>query len=62
MSRSSHFWGNLFSDSRIKKDVINKQIEIFDSTTISLFQDILKSKNCVKWSITACLTSLIDFL
>lgn len=29
------------SDSRIK-DVINKQIEIFDSTTISLFQDILK--------------------
>jgi transposase len=29
------------SDSRIKK-VINKQIEIFDSTTISLFQDILK--------------------
>lgn len=31
----------LFSDSRIKQ-VINKQIEIFDSTTISLFQDILK--------------------
>jgi hypothetical protein len=31
----------VFSDSRIK-DVINKQIEIFDSTTISLFQDILK--------------------
>jgi len=29
------------SDSRIK-DVINKQIEIFDSTTISLFKDILK--------------------
>lgn len=29
------------SDSRVK-DVINKQIEIFDSTTISLFQDILK--------------------
>ncbi len=34
-------YGHLFSDSRIK-DVINKQIEIFDSTTISLFQDILK--------------------
>jgi hypothetical protein len=32
---------NIFSDSRIK-DVINKQIEIFDSTTISLFKDILK--------------------
>ena len=31
----------LFSDSRIKQ-VINKQIAIFDSTTISLFQDILK--------------------
>ena len=31
----------LFSDSRIKQ-VINKQIEIFDSTTISLFEDILK--------------------
>jgi hypothetical protein len=31
----------VFSDSRIK-DVINKQIEIFDSTTISLFKDILK--------------------
>lgn len=31
----------LFSDSRIKQ-VIKKQIEIFDSTTISLFQDILK--------------------
>lgn len=29
------------SDSRIK-DVINKQIKIFDSTTISLFKDILK--------------------
>jgi hypothetical protein len=28
-------------DSRVK-DVINKQIEIFDSTTISLFKDILK--------------------
>lgn len=28
------------SDSRIK-DVIDKQIKIFDSTTISLFQDIL---------------------
>lgn len=32
---------DVFSDSRIK-DVINKQIEIFDSTTISLFKDILK--------------------
>lgn len=32
---------HLISDSRIKK-VINKQIEIFDSTTISLFQDIMK--------------------
>lgn len=31
----------MISDSRIK-DVINKQIEIFDSTTISLFKDILK--------------------
>lgn len=31
----------MFSDSRIR-DVIKKQIEIFDSTTISLFQDILK--------------------
>lgn len=31
----------LISDSRVK-DVIKKQIEIFDSTTISLFQDILK--------------------
>ena len=34
-------YGYLFSDSRVK-DVINKQIEIFDSTTISLFKDILK--------------------
>jgi len=32
---------HLISDSRIK-DIINKQIEIFDSTTISLFQDIMK--------------------
>lgn len=31
----------LFSDSRIYQ-VIKKQIEIFDSTTINLFQDILK--------------------
>ena len=31
----------VFSDSRIKQ-VIKKQIEIFDSTVISLFQDILK--------------------
>ena len=35
-------YSHVFSDSRIKK-VINKQIEIFDSTTISLFKDILKS-------------------
>lgn len=34
-------YGHLLSDSRIK-DVIKKQVEIFDSTTISLFQDILK--------------------
>lgn len=34
-------YGNHISDSRIKQ-VINKQIEIFDSTTISLFKDILK--------------------
>jgi hypothetical protein len=34
-------YGHVFSDSRIK-DVINKQIQIFDSTTISLFKDILK--------------------
>lgn len=34
-------YGYLFSDSRVKA-VINKQIEIFDSTTISLFKDILK--------------------
>jgi len=34
-------YGHHMSDSRIK-DVINKQIEIFDSSTISLFQDILK--------------------
>jgi hypothetical protein len=32
---------DVFSDSRIK-DVINRQIEIIDSTTISLFKDILK--------------------
>lgn len=32
---------HLISDSRIL-DVINKQIEIFDSTTISLFKEILK--------------------
>jgi hypothetical protein len=31
---------HVLSDSRIK-DVINKQIEIFDSTTMSLFKDIL---------------------
>jgi hypothetical protein len=34
-------YGDLISDSRIK-DLIKKQLEIFDSTTISLFQDILK--------------------
>jgi len=34
-------YGHFISDSRIK-DVINKQIEIFDSTTISLFNDVLK--------------------
>jgi hypothetical protein len=34
-------YSHVFSDSRIK-EVINKQIEIFDSTTISLFKDILK--------------------
>lgn len=32
---------DVISDSRFK-DVINRQIEIFDSTTISLFKDILK--------------------
>lgn len=32
---------HIISDSRIKA-VINKQIEIFDSTTISLFHDLLK--------------------
>jgi len=34
-------YSHVFSDSRIK-EVINKQIEIFDSTTISLFKDFLK--------------------
>jgi len=34
-------YNHVFSDSRVR-DVINKQIEIFDSTTISLFKDILK--------------------
>jgi hypothetical protein len=34
-------YGRVFSDSRVK-NVIDKQIEIFDSTTISLFKDILK--------------------
>ena len=34
-------YGHYISDSRIK-DVINKQIKIFDSSTISLFKDILK--------------------
>ncbi len=32
---------HLISDSRIKQ-IINKQITIFDSTIVSLFQDILK--------------------
>ncbi|QTD37265.1 DUF4372 domain-containing protein [Polaribacter batillariae] len=32
-------YGSFLSDSRIK-DVINKQIKIFDSSTISLFKDI----------------------
>jgi hypothetical protein len=32
---------HVFSDSRIK-EAIQKQVKIFDSTTISLFQDILK--------------------
>jgi len=36
-----HTYGHFISDSRIK-DIINKQIEIFDSTTISLFKDILR--------------------
>lgn len=34
-------YGHHLSDSRIK-DVIKKQVEIFDSTTISLFKDILR--------------------
>jgi hypothetical protein len=33
---------DVISDSRFK-DVINRQVEIFDSTTISLFQEILKN-------------------
>ncbi len=52
MRRSSDVFGSIYnqllskyghhiSDSRIK-DVIKKQIEIVDSTTISLFKDILK--------------------
>lgn len=36
-----HQYGHLLSDSRIK-EVIHKQIQIFDSMTISLFKDILK--------------------
>lgn len=35
-------YGSFLSDSRIK-DVINKQVKIFDSTTISLFKDIIGS-------------------
>ncbi|MCS5099139.1 hypothetical protein L2U97_14085, partial [Staphylococcus aureus] len=34
-------YGDFLSDSRIK-DVIKKQVKIFDSTTISLFKDILE--------------------
>lgn len=34
-------YGSFLSDSRIKT-VINKQVKIFDSTTISLFKDILE--------------------
>ena len=34
-------YGHFISDSRIK-DVIMKQIEIFDSTTISLYNDVMK--------------------
>jgi len=33
--------GHVYSDSRIK-DIINKYIEIFDRTIISLYKDILK--------------------
>jgi hypothetical protein len=33
-------YGSVLSDSRIK-DVINKQVKIVDSSTISLFKDIL---------------------
>jgi hypothetical protein len=38
-------YGHVISDIRFKK-VINKQIEFFDSTVISLFQDILKCVGC----------------
>lgn len=34
-------YGHILSDSRIK-NILHKQIQIFDSTTISLFKDILK--------------------
>jgi len=34
-------YGHFISDSRIK-DVIKKQIEIFDSTTISLYKEVMK--------------------
>jgi hypothetical protein len=34
-------YGHFISDSRIK-DIIKKQIEIFDSTTISLYTDVMK--------------------
>ena len=36
-----HEYQHVISDTRFK-DVLNKQVEIFDNTVISLFQDILK--------------------
>ena len=49
----------IISDIRFK-DVINKQIDIFDSTTISLFQEILKcagrKQSSGKRNITDCKT------
>jgi len=35
-------FGNYISDSRIK-DIIKKQIETFDSTTISLYNDVMNT-------------------
>jgi hypothetical protein len=40
--RLLHQYKAVISDSRFK-DVLNRQVEIFDSTTITLFQEILKS-------------------